>query len=152
MRSHMNKQLWHIYMRKGICFIPFVAKTKAGFYLDIDPVKVVKLDDLQLLTLAIEQAMAAGNPIIPTPSRSKFPKPVILKPAGVKNWGEFVKQGACFTIIRQENEFVILETSRNENNDWIDDPSLKQIHPARSTTLEIISLIVRRAKQRTDLI
>jgi hypothetical protein len=143
--------MWHVYVRKGTAFVPNVAQTEAGFLLDVEPVRVANLDELQLLTSAIEEAMRAGNPRVPTPTRAAFPKPVILKPAGVKNWNAFVERGACFTVFRGNEELEITETARNEDGDWADAPALNQKLSPASPASEIARRIVERAGQRADL-
>lgn len=143
--------MWHVYVRKDTVFVPDVARTEAGFFLDVEPVRVAKLSDLQSLALAIEQAMVSGNPRVPTPTRAAFPKPVILKPAGVKNWNSFVERGACFTVFRGEGELEITETGRNDDGEWVDAPSLNQKLSGDSTALDIATRIAERAGQRADL-
>lgn len=143
--------MWHVYVRKNTAFVPDVARTEAGFFLDVEPVRVAKLSDLQSLASAIEHAMATGNPRVPTPTRAAFPKPVILKPAGVKNWSAFVERGACFTVFRGDDELEITETARNEDGEWMDAPSLNQKLPAGSLAVDIAKRIAERASQRADL-
>src|SRR5436190_3958698 len=120
MSAEKARPLWHVYVRKGLAFVPNVAQTDAGFFLDTEPVRVVALNESQALACAIQEAIDIGNPRIPTPTRLTFPKPVILKPAGVKNWNAFVEGGVCFTIFRGEDELEIAETGRNEEGEWVD--------------------------------
>ena len=139
------------YVRKGTAFVPNVAQTEAGFFLDVEPVRIAKLDDFESLASAIEQAMLAGNPRVPTPTRAAFPTPVILKPAGTKNWNTFVERGACFTIFRGAAELELAETARNDDGEWVDDASLSQKLPASSSAVDIAKRIAERADQRADL-
>ena len=151
MSTQTVRPMWHVYVRKGTAFVPDVARTEAGFFLDVEPVRVAKLSDLRSLATAIEQAMATGNLRVPTPTRTAFPKPVILKPAGVKNWNAFVERGACFTIFREEDELEVTETGRNDDGEWIDVPSLNQKLSGGSPALEIATRIAERVGQRGDL-
>lgn len=150
-RGEAARAMWHVYVRKGIALIPNVARTDAGFFLDVDPVRVVGLNEPQALAAAIEQAMAAGNPQVPTPTRAAFPTPVILKPARVKTWKGFVHGGACFTILRGEGGIDIEETGRDENGEWKDAPSLSQKLAASASALDIAHRIATHASQRSDL-
>jgi hypothetical protein len=143
--------MWHVYVRSGTAFVPDVAQTQAGFFLDVDPVRVADLDDFESLSSAIEEAMRAGNPRVPTPTRSAFPKPVILKPAGVKSWNAFVERGACFTIFRDNEGLEITETARNEAGEWVDAPALSWRLSPSSPASELARRIVERAAQREDL-
>jgi hypothetical protein len=144
--------MWHVYVRKGTAFVPNVAQTEAGFFLDVEPVRVASLEDFRSLVSAIEQAMAAGNPPVPTPSRAAFPKPAILKPASVKNWNAFVTRGACFTVFRGESEIEIAETGRNEHGEWVEAPCLNQKLSPSSPASEIARRIAERVRQRPDLV
>ena len=143
--------MWHVYVRKDAAFVPDVAKTEAGFYLDVEPVKTVKLEDFSALAGAIDLVMAKGNPTVPTPTRGGFPKPVILKPAGVESWNAFVERGACYTIFIGQGEIEIAETGRNDVGEWVDAPSLDEKLPGDSTAMDIAKHIAKRARHRTDL-
>lgn len=151
MSTESVRSMWHVYVRKGTAFVPNVAQTEAGFFLDVEPVRVARVDDVRSLASAIEQAMVAGNPQAATPTRAAFPKPVILKPAGVKNWSAFVERGACFTVFRGEAELELTETSRNDDGEWVDAPSLSQTLPADALAGDIAQRIAERASQRADL-
>ena len=140
--------MWNVYVCVGRAFIPDVAKTEAGFFLDVEPVRTVELGDLPALAAALDQAMANGNPLVQTPARSSFPKPVVLKLAGVKNWNTFMKRARCFTILRGESEIEIAEAGRDEKGAWIESPSLHQGFSLRTSSLELARHIVERARQR----
>jgi hypothetical protein len=118
MSTNNIKLMWHVYVGKGTAFIPNVAKIEAGFFLDVDPVRIARLDDVAALTLTIARAMASGNPQVPTPNRVTFSKPVILKPAGGKNWNAFVEKGVCFKTFQSEEGVEIAETGRNNEGQW----------------------------------
>ena len=151
MSNQPVRPMWHVYDRKGTAFVPNVAQTEAGFFLDVEPVRIARLDDPQSLASAIAQAMAAGNPRVPTPTRAVIPKPVILKPAGVRNWNAFVERGACFTVFSGVEEIEITETLRNVDGEWVDASSLNQKLSPTSAAPEIARRI-QRAGQRADLV
>jgi len=143
--------MWHVYVRKGTAFVPNVARTEAGFLLDVEPVRVVKLSDLQSLASAIEQAMAAGNPRVPTPTRDEYKKPFLIGLAGVRTWKAFERTGACFTVFRSNDELEITETARNDDGEWVDAPSLNQKLSPTAPASEIARRIAERTSQRADL-
>src|SRR6185295_9834556 len=68
--------MWHVYFRAGRFFVPVVARTDAGYYLDIEPVGVSAVDDAGALTALLQQVIDAGNPPVPAPLRGQFPRPV----------------------------------------------------------------------------
>ncbi len=136
---------------KKTAFVPNVAKTEAGYFLGVDPVRIAKLNDVAALTVIIAQAMASGNPQVPTPNRIAFSKPVILKPAGAKNWNAFVEKGDCFTIFQSMEGLEIAETGRNKDGQWVDCPSLIQNLPAGSSESDIAKSLIEGAARRSDL-
>jgi hypothetical protein len=143
--------MWHVYVRKDTALVPDVARTKAGFFLDIEPVRVAELEDLQSLALAVEQAMKSGNPEVPTPSRDEYKKPFLIGVAGVRTWKAFERKSACFTIFRGEGEIEIAETGRNDAGQWIDAPSLNRTFAGDSSAMDLARYIATRANHRTDL-
>ena len=72
------RMVWGFYFRKGKVYVPRMARTEAGYYLNIEPVAVVDTDDFGGVVSAIQAAIERGNPAVPTPSRANFPKPVVL--------------------------------------------------------------------------
>ena len=109
-------------MSKGIIFIPTVSKTEAGFYLDTEPVEVVPAQDVARLELALKTTIERGNPIIPTPTRDKFPKPVVMKYAKEKSWASFEKRASCCSIAKRESVYEIKYLRRRPDRGWEDDP------------------------------
>src|SRR5882672_2271708 len=114
--------LWNVYLRNGIAFIPTVAQTDAGFFLDIDPVAVISATDAEALQDPIKQAMGRGNPKVPTPTRAAFPKPVVLKYAKVKSWSAFEKGCLNWTIVVEDGVYHIKRGRKRPDHGWEDDP------------------------------
>jgi hypothetical protein len=87
-----TSMLWGLgfYVRKGIAYVPTRAITEAG-YLDVEPVAVAAVADFETFRRAIYDALRRGNPTVPTPTRAKFPVPVVLKYAKARSWSAFEK-------------------------------------------------------------
>lgn len=81
--------LWTCYLRKGLVYIPAVAKIREGGHMDVEPVAVVPVSNSDGLRQAFRDTMARGNPVIPSPTRNNYPPAVQLKYAGVKTLSEF---------------------------------------------------------------
>jgi hypothetical protein len=114
--------LWNVYLRNGMAFIPTVAQTDAGFFLDVDPVGVVSATDTEALQHAIKQALGRGNPKVPAPTRAVFPKPVLLKYAKVKSWPAFEKGCLNWTIVEKDGVYHVKQGRRRPDRGWEDDP------------------------------
>jgi hypothetical protein len=112
------RPLWHVYVRKGMAIVPTVAQTDAGYFLDSEPVHVSSLDSSDLLIEALERVMAVGNPVVATPTRAAFPKPVVLLYAKVRSWRTFERTTTCFSVSRVGGEFELSATGRDARGQW----------------------------------
>jgi hypothetical protein len=113
--------VWHIYLRNRTAFIPAVAQTDAGFFLDVDPVEVVSATDAEALQHAVKQAIGRGNPKVPTPTRAAFPKPVVLKYAKVKSWPAFETGCLYWTIVEKNDVYHVIQGRKRPDRGWEDD-------------------------------
>ena len=68
------------YLRKGMAFVPTQAKTEAGYWMGVEPVDVRKVESPEALQRLLLAAIKQGNPIVPTPTRENFPRPVMERP------------------------------------------------------------------------
>ena len=72
---HKASMLWQVYFRNCIVYVPTVARTDAGFFMDVEPLEAVPVTDRRAVEQAIERAVSRGNPVMPTPSRATSPPP-----------------------------------------------------------------------------
>jgi hypothetical protein len=130
--------LWHVYLRKGTAYVPTVAQTEAGFYTDIEPVAVVPVTDSAALENAVKVAMSKGNPVVPTPTRAAFPKPVVLQYAKVKSWSAFEKDALNWTVVEKAGSYQIEPgRKRSDGRGWEADPDRIESLPPGATYDEI---------------
>jgi hypothetical protein len=129
---------FHLYLRNGIVYLPTVARTDAGFYMDVEPVRVVKFDDRKGLQSAIVEAMSRGNSVIPAPTRAAFPKAVVLKHANVKSWAAFEKNALVWSIDESNGNYRINPGRRRADRGWEDDPERIESF-APGTTLDAVA-------------
>jgi hypothetical protein len=143
--------MWHVYFRSGQFILPVVAKTEAGFFLDVEPVRGVLLDDTAGLEKALGDVIGQGNPVRPTPCRASFPKPVVLPLAKVKTWATFEKKSVCWTVTREHERYVVAVTGRAPDGGWTDDPSgTIMVGPAAGVT-GVVTAIREHLAVRKDL-
>jgi hypothetical protein len=121
--------VWHIYLRNRTAFIPTVAQTDAGFFLDVDPVDVVSASDTEALQHAVKQAIGRGNPKVPTPTRAAFPKPVVLKYAKVKSWPAFERDCLYWTTVEKDGVYHVIQGRKRPDRRWEDDPKRTEALP-----------------------
>lgn len=124
---------WHIYLRENTVYVPTVAKTDVGYYMDVDPVRTVSVSDSHALQAAIAEAMNKGNPIVPTPSRAAFPKPAVLRHVGLKSWATFEKDATLWTIREEDGGYRVVQGKRGADRGWEDDPDRIELLPFGAT-------------------
>jgi hypothetical protein len=119
--------LWHLYLSKGKAYVPTVARTTAGFYMDVEPVEVIQLADVDAVEAAIRRMIASGNPEISTPSRATFPKPVVLQYAKSSSWAGFERSATCWQIARTPSGYEVGPLRPSASGGWEEDP--EQVEP-----------------------
>lgn len=98
----------HIYvMRTSRVLIPTVSETDAGYRLEVEPVENILDPNVQSLAAALVRARTRGNPRVSAPSRKEFPRPVVLKPSGLRSWSRFDKEATFFRIIWEGEKATI---------------------------------------------
>jgi hypothetical protein len=101
------------YLRKGVAFVPTMARTEAGYWLGVEPVQVQAVstvDELQKLLLA---AVSRGNPTVKTPTRQNFPRDVMERYCGLKSVSAFERTATCWSISNDGSEYRICEWVRS---------------------------------------
>jgi hypothetical protein len=139
MASH---PLWHAYVRDELVIIPTVSRTTAGYFLDTEPVSVSSLRTPDEFARALDVAIAAGNPSVPTPTRAAFPKPVVLPYARVRSWKALERAAKCFSVLRVGAEFELSVTGRGEDGQWIDSPADTSRIPVSAGPSAIVERII----------
>lgn len=134
--------LWHLYIHKGTAYVPTVARTEAGFYMDIDPVAAIPASAFEILRRAITETMGKGNPIVPTPTRAAFPEPVVLKYAKVKSWPAFGKTSECFEIYEKGNVYQIQHAQETSSGGWEDNPAKTESFPSGVTLDQVAQRVI----------
>lgn len=134
--------LWQFYLRAGKVYVPTVAQTEAGYYLDIEPVVVVPISDAGLLKSAIVETMGRGNPVVPTPTRDAFPKPVVLSYAKVKSWSGFEKEALNWSVVCKAGEYQIKPGRKRPDRGWEEDTDRIETLPPGSTPEDVAGKMV----------
>jgi hypothetical protein len=134
--------LYHSYLKNGVVYVPTVARTEAGFYMDREPVSVVAAANTEGLRYALRDAMGKGNPTIPTPARNAFPRPVLLKYSGAKCWSAFARGASQWSIEEEQGRYRIVGYRTHRDGYWIQDPEQKTELPAGSTRDQVIDAMI----------
>jgi hypothetical protein len=138
--------LCHLYVRAGIAYIPTAAKTEAGYYLDIEPVEVTAVSNSVAFDAALKRAINRGHPVVPTPTRMTFPRPVILKYAKARSINGF-ERGATYWQLTKENElYKIGKWKKRPQGGWVPDPTREQTMRPRATLGDATKRLVERVQ------
>ncbi len=131
-------------LKEGIVYVPTVAKTKAGFYMNREPVAVVPAANTAALRRALHDVMARGNAIIPTPKRNAYPPPVLPKYAGEKTWPAFMRGASEWSIMEKNGNYQIVPYRKNPKGgeSWVEDRDRKIEFPPGSTVDGVIERMV----------
>lgn len=114
--------LWLVFLFREQILVPTIAKTKAGYYMGIEPIEVVDSHDHQAIEQAIIRTVKRGNPSVPTPpGGTKFPKSPLLKYAKMKSISSFDKIAKGWKFAQRDGAFLIVpyrpRTDRGQEED-----------------------------------
>jgi len=131
-------------LKDGIVYLPTVAKTEAGFYMDREPVAVVPAEHTDGLRLALRNLVARGNAIIPTPKRNAYPPPVLPKYAGVKTWAAFMRGASEWKIAEKNGNYEIVPYRKDPKGgaSWVEDRDHKITFSPGTTVEDVIGRMI----------
>jgi hypothetical protein len=133
---------WQLYLRMGLVYVPTTAMVQRGFYQIIEPVAVVPVPNTLAIQRALAETMERGNPKVPAPDPSDRTPPALVKYAGVKTWGSFVRNASVWGIDEQEREFKILGYRRDPPKGWTRDKTKDETFPAGTSAAEAIDRMI----------
>jgi hypothetical protein len=110
----MDSMYCSFYLRRGTAFVPTTARTEAGYWMAIEPVDVRKVESPEALQSMLLAAIKRGNPVVPTPTRDNFPRPVMERYCGLKSLSAFERTASCWAISQHDGEFYVYEWRRSE--------------------------------------
>jgi hypothetical protein len=132
---------WRTYLRGDRVFIPAVGVVDKGLYRDIEPVAVLAASDTEGLQKEFTRVAARGNPPVPPYPPDAYPQPVVVKYAGVKNWGSFA-QSASTWVVDERNGLYQIVGHRKEPNNWVPDPKQTIAFPAGTSVDRVINRMI----------
>jgi hypothetical protein len=133
--------LFHAYLRRGIVYVPTVAKRDTAVYTDTEPVAVVSVANSEALRRALLDAIARKNATIPVP-KGKWPAPVLLKYAGVKSWSAFARDASLWSIEDDSGKYLIVGYRTHPKGYWEQDPDQKTVFPPGSTVDDVVASMI----------
>ncbi|GAA0998353.1 hypothetical protein GCM10009555_097460 [Acrocarpospora macrocephala] len=85
--------------RKKIFVLP-ASQTKAGFYLETDPVEVLEAAAVGAAEVgaSVARALALSKVGVPTPGRDDYGTPAVVTAAGLRSWSTFAKKAKHVSV------------------------------------------------------
>jgi len=88
----------HIYLYKNRLYVPRLARTDAGFYLEQEPVSSVEPAPAELRVL-LESRIREGNPVTAAPMRKEYPSlPRVVRAAGARTARAFEREARLWAV------------------------------------------------------
>lgn len=132
--------LYNCYLRKGIVYVPTIAR-RGGTYTDIEPVAVVRVGDALGLRRAFSDVVGRGNMVVPL-IKGKWPAPVVLNHAGVKSWAAFAREASTWNITEKQGVYQINGYRMHPKGYWVEDPEQTTKFPPRTTLDAVIERMI----------
>jgi hypothetical protein len=132
--------LYSCYLRQGIVYVPTVGK-RGGVYTMIEPVSVVPVTDVQGLHRAFLDAIARENVPVP-PVKGKWPRPILLKYAGVKTSSAFARGASTWNIVENEGIYQIVGHRLHADGYWVEDHDQKIEFSPGTTADDVIGRMI----------
>jgi hypothetical protein len=132
---------FHLYLRKGIVFVPTMGLVPGGPYRDMEPVAVAPVSNPDAVRQALRNAISRGNPPAPRYPPGGHPQPVVIKYARVKSWSAFARGTSPWGIDETDGKYQITAYSRHPDG-WRENPDQKVNLPAGSTADDAIERMI----------
>jgi|SRR5580704_13952584 hypothetical protein len=116
--------LFQAYLRRGIVYVPTMARREGGAYTGIEPVALVPVTNAEGIRRSLSDAIARKNITVPVP-KGKWPQPILLKYAGVKTWSAFARDADIWTIEEKNRNYQIQGYQMHRKGYWEPDPNQK---------------------------
>jgi hypothetical protein len=141
---------WTLILFKGQALVPTMARTAAGFYIGIEPVETVDARNRTAVEQALMRAIGRGNPSVPTPSRTDFPKNPLLKYVKLKSDSSFDKLSRSWKLSKHDGAYLIVPYRLRRDTGKEEDVEHGEAIPASAPLEEVVRRLVRRALESED--
>ena len=143
----MESNIWNIYLFGKTVLIPTLAKTEAGFYVEIEAVCVANKDDSISLLEVLKTSLSICNPNVPTPVFDKGYKPIILKFTTAKSYSEFEKKAFLWKIRLEKEIYKVGKLDKDNDKGWKSEPALWYEFDKNSTIEQVADYVSKEISQ-----
>jgi hypothetical protein len=143
--STIRDGYWMLTIRKGKAYVPTMAKTEAGFYMGMEPIEVVDIEDRQEVENAVIRAITRGNPLVPTPLRDNYPPSPLLKAANVSSLSTFEKSAQTWKLSKHKGAYEIVPYKHVKPTGALEDTERTELVPDSEPLPIVVHRLVERA-------
>ncbi len=116
--------------------IPQLAETEEGFFVEIEPITIFDVRDVNKWKALMYTYLSEGNKLIPTPEQAGSPGSAILEHLGLKKWDDFERKSVLYTIHAGPRFIAVYATGRNEQGRWTTGTKERKFFP--QAPLEVV--------------
>ncbi len=114
--------LYHCYLKKGVVYLPTVVNQGTAVYMDIEPVRTVRVADTEGLRRALGDTMSKPNAFVPPSIEDARKPPVVLKYTGDRSWSALQRSALCWVIKDKDGQYKIAGHRIHQGRYWEEDP------------------------------
>jgi hypothetical protein len=151
--SEKQMQVVGIDVWRGKAYLPTIARSESGKYLDMEPVYIADLT-VSDLAKAIQAVKDTGHELVPDPKTRQellAHESPILAATGARSWKELAQTGANYSIDWTENEIRIDMSRLDEEGRWESDPNKVRILLPDTPLEVVVEIILDDVKTRPEV-
>jgi hypothetical protein len=135
--------LYHCYLKKGFIYIPTVVNQGTAVYMDVEPVTVASIADVERLRCTLRDTIPERNDFL-APSVEDAHRPaVVLKYTGDRSWAAFTRTASYWSIYEKGGNYQIEGHKRRPGTgSWTPDPERTIKFPSGTKVDEVIDRMV----------
>ena len=126
-----------VYRVNDTWLMPTMAETRAGFFLEREPIEVVHGLDPADLVAALERIIQRGHPVVRTPKREEY-EDVLPVEYGARTWKEFAKKARCWSLVAGAGQVELTPEKRMLGGSFVPVVERKQVYPSLNAVAEAL--------------
>lgn len=134
-----------VYRYGGRLFVPTEARTTAGFWIEVEPVRDAPMDPGPLAS-ALRDAVTAGTATVPAPLAPNS-RPVMLDHVAARSYSEFARKARVWQAVFSASATRVEQFKELPEGGWVPDPTNLQVSDSGYDYQWAAEVIVSRAKK-----